>query len=48
MNIVLLGALVKGMNLTSIDWEEAIRKDKPVPNSKIIIILYAGYESYFC
>jgi indolepyruvate ferredoxin oxidoreductase, beta subunit len=26
MNIVLLGALVKGMNLSNIDWEEAIRK----------------------
>lgn len=26
MNIVLLGALVKGMDLSNIDWEEAIRK----------------------
>jgi indolepyruvate ferredoxin oxidoreductase beta subunit len=27
MNIVLFGALVKGMELTGIDWEAAIRKN---------------------
>ncbi|MBK5251800.1 MAG: 2-oxoacid:acceptor oxidoreductase family protein [Peptostreptococcaceae bacterium] len=26
MNVVLLGALVKAMGITDIDWEEAIRK----------------------
>ena len=26
MNMVLLGALVKGMNLTNVDWESAIAK----------------------
>ena len=27
MNIILLGTLIKGMNLTSVNWEEIIRKN---------------------
>lgn len=46
MNVVLMGALVKSMNLTDIDWEDAIRK---TVKEKFIDLnikaLHAGMES---
>ena len=46
MNIVLFGALIKGMNLTDIDWESAIRENvKPQFIDINIAALNAGLET---
>ncbi|SMC52854.1 indolepyruvate oxidoreductase subunit beta [Sporomusa malonica] len=46
MNIVLFGALVKGMNLTNIDWEAAIRKNVKESTADVNIKAFkAGMEA---
>jgi len=46
MNIVLFGALVKGMNLTDIDWEAAIRKNVKESTADVNIKAFnAGMEA---
>lgn len=46
MNVVLLGALIKSMNLTDIDWENVIKNTVKEQFSDINIkALYAGMES---
>jgi indolepyruvate ferredoxin oxidoreductase, beta subunit len=46
MNIVLLGALVKGMELTDIDWESAIRKSiKPALLEVNLAAFKAGMQA---
>ena len=49
MNVVLLGALIKSMNLTEIDWEKVIKdlvKEKFVDLN--IKALHAGMNSVSC
>jgi len=46
MNVVLFGALVKGMNLTEIDWESAIRKNVKPHTAEINIQAFkAGMDA---
>lgn len=46
MNVVLLGALIKSMNLTSIDWEDVIKNTVKEQFTDINIkALYAGMDS---